>query len=102
MDNEEFPWSMSSVQLSGLKLLTLRMRWLFFVGNLQSIDMRMDRGAWIWIGHVGVSFRRLWRFSSKLMIKIGARKGIRVSQFGPLRVTWEEIKRRPAVRKAQS
>lgn len=77
-----------------MKSLMRRMWWGIFLYNLHARDMNTFRGAWIWVGHVGISFRRTWRFSSKLMIKIGARKGIRVSQFGPLEVTWEEVRRK--------
>jgi len=44
------------------------------------------------VGHVGISFQRIPRFTTKLMIKRGAKKGIRVSQFGPLVVAWEEAR----------
>lgn len=48
--------------------------------------------TWIWVGRLGISFRRIPRFDSKLMIKRGAKSGIRVSQFGPLVVTWPETR----------
>jgi hypothetical protein len=54
------------------------------------LTMESRRGIWLFIGHVGIAFRIIPRISTKLMIKIGAAKGIRVSQFGPLVVTWEE------------
>lgn len=72
--------------------LTTKMRWMVFLWNLHILEANTWRGAWIWVGHMGISFRRIPRFDTKLMIKIGARKGIRVSQFGPLVVTWEEAR----------
>lgn len=64
--------------------------WSFLMLSLHNLEGSTWRGAWIWVGHVGISFRRIPRFTTKLMIKRGARKGIRVSQFGPLQMTWEE------------
>jgi len=64
----------------------------FLLLSLHSLEARSWRGAWIWVGHVGISFQRIPRFTTKLMIKRGAKKGIRVSQFGPLVVTWEEAR----------
>lgn len=64
----------------------------FILIGLHNLEARSWRGAWIWVGQVGISFQRIPRFSTKLMIKIGAKKGIRVSQFGPLVVTWAEAR----------
>lgn len=72
--------------------LTMKMRWMAFLWNLHILEANTLRCAWIWVGHMGVSFSRTPRFCSKLMVKNGTRKGIRVSQFGPLVVTWEEAR----------
>lgn len=70
--------------------LIREIRIFVFFWNLHMADMNTGRSPWIWVGHVGISFRRTWRFSTKLMIKTCARRGIRVSQFGPLLWTQEE------------
>lgn len=69
-----------------------RMRAILVSLNLRLLDLQRatGRGPWIWAGHLGVSFHRMPGFDTKLMIKRGARRGIRVSQFGPLVVTWPE------------
>lgn len=69
--------------------LRAKLWWHFLMMRLYWTE-RSPRGAWIWVGHVGISFRPVPRFDTKLMIKKSAKKGIRVSQFGPLQVTWEE------------
>lgn len=58
------------------------------------LQMESRRLMWLFVGHVGIGFRIVPRLETKLMIKIGAAKGIRVSQFGPLVVTWEERARK--------
>jgi hypothetical protein len=60
---------------------------------LTSRELRDFRGIWIWVGRVGIAFRRIPRLGSKLMIKRGASWGIRVSQFGPLVVSFPESRR---------
>jgi hypothetical protein len=71
--------------------LRAKLWWHFLMMGLWCME-RSPRGAWIWVGHVGISFRIIPRFTSKLMIKNSAKKGIRVSQFGPLVATWEEAR----------
>ena len=68
--------------------IRMRMWWMSML--LHFYDLEVSRGIWIWVGHMGIAFKRIPRFHTKLMIKIGASSGIRVSQFGPLVVTWSE------------
>lgn len=62
-----------------------RLLWRF---NLLMMESR--RGIWFFVGHLGVAFKIIPRLRTRLMIKRGAKKGVRVSQFGPLVLTWEE------------
>jgi hypothetical protein len=72
--------------------LRIRVWWMFLMSHLYRLEAATWRGVWIWVGHLGISFRRIPRFDSKLMIKRGERRGIRVSQFGPLVMTWSETR----------
>lgn len=72
--------------------IRMRIWWTFLMMNLYRRETETRRNHWIWVGHLGISFRRIPRFDSKLMIKRGERKGIRVSQFGPLVMSWEEAR----------
>lgn len=60
----------------------------FWKWNMLQLESR--RGIWFFVGHLGVAFRIIPRFATRLMVKIGATKGIRITQFGPLVLTWEE------------
>lgn len=71
-------------------LWRLRMRMLWWSLMLCLYGLKDSRGVWIWVGRLGISFSMIPRFCTKLMIKNGARYGIRVSQFGPLVTTWAE------------
>ena len=70
--------------------IRMRIWWSFLLLHLHHLEGATWRGAWIWVGHLGISFRRIPRFCTKLMIKRGKKSGIRVSQFGPLVMTWQE------------
>jgi hypothetical protein len=70
--------------------LRLKMWWMTLLMGLYGLETSTWRGVWIWVGHLGISFKRIPRFGSRLMVKRGDRLGIRVSQFGPLVVTWPE------------
>lgn len=76
---------------NAIRQLERELWWGCLKWNLCQLESR--RGIWLFVGHVGISFRIIPRFSTRLMIKIGAAKGIRVSQFGPLVATWEERKK---------
>lgn len=68
--------------------LRMKMWWMALKWNLLMLESR--RGLWLFVGHIGVAFRIIPRLTTRLMIKKGSAKGIRVSQFGPLVVTWPE------------
>ena len=72
-----------------LKALFFLVGWSMLLMDLGMRDLCWGR-MWIWVGRLGISFHRIPRFSTKLMVKKGALWGIRVSQFGPLVVTWKE------------
>lgn len=74
-----------------LRQLERELWWGCLKWNLLQMESR--RGLWLFVGHVGIAFRIMPRLNTKLMIKVGSAKGIRVSQFGPLVVTWEERKK---------
>ena len=69
-------------------MLERELNWFLLKWKLLQMESR--RGIWLFVGHLGVAFRIIPRFATRLMVKRGATKGIRVSQFGPLVLTWEE------------
>lgn len=62
--------------------------WLSLKWKLLQMESR--RGMWLFVGQVGIAFRIFPRFETRLMVRRGATWGIRISQFGPLIVTWKE------------
>ena len=64
--------------------------WTRIMMDLSFRELASYRRIWVWVGRVGIGFRRIPRLGSKLMIKRDASWGIRVSQFGPLVVTFQE------------
>lgn len=63
---------------------------LFLKLHLLLLEVATGRGPWIWAGHLDISFQRTPGFGSRLIARRGERRGIRVSRFGPLVVTWPE------------
>lgn len=77
-----------------LKRLYWQVGWHLFILDMLGRESR--RGVWLFAGHLGISFKIIPRLFTKLYIKKGEKKGIRVSQFGPLVLTWEERRKKAA------
>lgn len=63
---------------------------LIFLWRLQLMcwavkDFELGRGPWVWVGRVGVAFKRLWGFRYWGQNP----HGIHLVQFGPLVVSWK-------------
>lgn len=59
--------------------------------KLTVLEMESRRGIWLFVGQLGIGFKIIPRFCTKFMVKHGAPWGIRVTQFGPLVLTWKEV-----------
>jgi hypothetical protein len=38
--------------------LRIRVWWMFLMSHLYRLEAATWRGVWIWVGHLGISFRR--------------------------------------------
>lgn len=75
-------------------MLRLHLWWMFLKLDLQGRDLWLSRKRTIYIGRLGVTFKRAWSFKWRFLIKRGAKAGWQFIRFGPLELSFP----RPSLR----